>query len=100
MKQRMYEKFDGSAVTEGILLESSPLFNENYGVWSEQAAGLIGKFAQAGNLALAGFVLPSRKSLGSDERVSKGKLRADYLLPDDAICSYVRGLPSTAALRT
>lgn len=44
MKQRLYEKFDGSAVTESMLLESSQLCNENYGVWSEQAARLIGKF--------------------------------------------------------
>lgn len=56
MRQQVYEKFDGSAVTESMLLESSQLFNENYGVWSEQAAGLIGKFAQAGKLALTGFV--------------------------------------------
>lgn len=61
MKQRVYEKFEGSAVTERILLESPQLFNENYSVWSEQAAGLTGKFAQAGDLALAGFVLPVEK---------------------------------------
>lgn len=48
MKQLLYEVFDGSSVTEGMLQESSQLFNENYGVWNEQAAGMLGKFAHAG----------------------------------------------------
>lgn len=65
MKQRLYEKFDGSAVTESMLLESSQLFNENYGVWSEQAARLIGKFAQAGKFGSRWFCFACRKSLGS-----------------------------------
>lgn len=65
MKQRLYEKFDGSAVTESMLLESSQLFNENYGVWSEQAARLIGKFAQAGKFGSRWFCFACQKSLGS-----------------------------------
>lgn len=89
MAQQSYQKFDGSAVTESILQESSQLFNENYGVWSEQAAGLIGKFARAGKLALTGIVCLPKITIGSHIRLSKGKLRAEYL-PDDTTCSYVR----------
>lgn len=50
MEKLLYEVFDGSSVTEGMLQESSQLFNENYGVWNEQAAGMLGKFAHAGKL--------------------------------------------------
>lgn len=56
MAQFLYEVFDGSAVTEGMLQESSQLFNENYGVWNDQAAEMLGKFAHTGKLALIGFV--------------------------------------------
>lgn len=49
MEKLLYE-FDGNSVTEGMLQESSQLFNENYGVWNEQAAGMLGKFAHAGKL--------------------------------------------------
>lgn len=76
MKQRLYEKLDGSAVTESMVLESSQLFNENYGVWSEQAARLIGKFAQAGMYMYI--------------RLSRGKLRADYLPDDTSIAHIIR----------
>lgn len=48
MEQLLYEAFDGSSVTESMLLESSQLFNENYGVWNEQAAEMLGKCAHAG----------------------------------------------------
>lgn len=48
MEQLLYEVFDGSSVTESMLQESSQLFNENYGVWNEQAAEMLGRFAHAG----------------------------------------------------
>lgn len=50
MKQLLFEVFDGSSVTEGMLQESSQLFTENYGVWNEQAADMLGKFAHVGKL--------------------------------------------------
>lgn len=50
MEQLLYEVFDGSSVTESMLQESSRLFNENYGIWNEQAAEMLGKFAHAGRL--------------------------------------------------
>jgi hypothetical protein len=52
MEKQVYEKFDGSQVTESMLEEASQLFNEHYGVWGERAAELIGRFAKAGKLTL------------------------------------------------
>ena len=33
MAKRIYEKYDGSQVTDSMLQEVSQLFSENYGVW-------------------------------------------------------------------
>jgi len=48
MEKTLYERFNGGDVTDEMLEEASKLFSENYGVWSEQAAQLMGKFAKAG----------------------------------------------------
>ncbi|KAM0797692.1 hypothetical protein BDR22DRAFT_882065 [Usnea florida] len=72
MDKMLFERFDGSKVTESMLQEASQLFSEHYGVWGEQAAQALGKFAKA----------------GSHVRLSKERLRAEYL-PDDT-CSYVK----------
>jgi hypothetical protein len=48
MDEKVYQRFNGDKVTDGMLEEASKLFSENYGVWSEHAASLMGKFCKAG----------------------------------------------------
>ncbi|KAF2191260.1 hypothetical protein K469DRAFT_720250 [Zopfia rhizophila CBS 207.26] len=73
MEKKLFEKFDGTHVTGDMLQEASKLFSENYGVWSEHAAKLTSEFAKA----------------GSRVRLSKEKLRSEYIL-EGTSCSYVR----------
>jgi hypothetical protein len=56
MEKQVFEKCDGSRVTESMLQEASQLFSEHYGVWGEHAAQVVGKSAKAGIMALIGFV--------------------------------------------
>ncbi|KAK9241986.1 hypothetical protein V1506DRAFT_509881 [Lipomyces tetrasporus] len=72
MAKQLYEKFEGGQVTDDMLAEASVLFNENYGIWGNEAAKL-GAFAKP----------------GSRVRLSKDRLRCQYL-PEGAACSYVR----------
>jgi len=72
MDKRVYERFNSDQVTEEMLEEASKLFTENYGIWSESASKLMGKFAKAGGRV----------------RLSKERLRKDYLT--HGITSYVR----------
>lgn len=72
MEKKLYEGFNSDDVTDDMLEEASKLFSENYGVWGEHAAQVMGKFAKA----------------GSHVRLSKERLRNEYL-PND-ISSYVR----------
>jgi len=48
MEKKLFEKYQGDQVTDSMLEEASRLFCENYGVWSECAAQVLGKFAKAG----------------------------------------------------
>ncbi|KAL3425113.1 hypothetical protein PVAG01_04394 [Phlyctema vagabunda] len=73
MEKQLFEKFNGDLVTDSMLQDAASLFSENYGVWGEQAAETVGKFAK----------------LGSRVRLSKELLRANYL-PDNAKCTYVK----------
>ncbi|KAF2841088.1 hypothetical protein M501DRAFT_1002195 [Patellaria atrata CBS 101060] len=72
MEKKVYETFNSDEVTDEMLEEASKLFSENYGVWGEHAAQLMGKFAKA----------------GSRVRLSKERLRNEYL--PSGISSYVR----------
>lgn len=56
MERQVFEKFDGSQVTESMLQEASQLFSDHYGIWAEHAAQVVGEFAKAGKLAINGFV--------------------------------------------
>ncbi len=56
MEKRLFEKYDGSQVTESMLQEASQLFSDHYGIWDEHAAQVVGEFAKAGKLALKLFV--------------------------------------------
>lgn len=51
MDEKVYRRYDGDKVTDDVLEEASKLFSEHYGVWSEHAAQLMGKFAIAGRSA-------------------------------------------------
>jgi hypothetical protein len=46
MEKQLFEKYDGGQITDDILEEASQLFSENYGIWGEQAAEAVGKFAK------------------------------------------------------
>ena len=50
MKERIFQIYDGDEVTESMLQQASQLFNDNYGVWNDEAAQKVGKFAKAGKL--------------------------------------------------
>jgi len=51
MDEKIFQRFTDSQVTDDMLQEASRLFSENYGVWGEQAAQQMGKFAVAGKSA-------------------------------------------------
>ena len=48
MKQQVFEKYNGSQVTNSMLQEASELFSKHYGVWGEHAVQRVGPFAKAG----------------------------------------------------
>jgi hypothetical protein len=48
MDIKIYEKCDGASPTDEMLEGAATLFSENYGVWSEQAATHMGRYAKAG----------------------------------------------------
>lgn len=56
MGKQVFEKYDGSQVTESTLQEASQLFSDHYGVWDKRAAQKVGHFAKAGKLALNGIL--------------------------------------------
>ena len=56
MEKQLFEKCDGSQVTDSMLQEASELFSKHYGVWGEHAAQVVGDFAKAGKLADIDFV--------------------------------------------
>jgi hypothetical protein len=51
MAKRIYEKYDGSQVTDSMLQEASQLFSENYGVWGKNAVRVGSSFVREGKLA-------------------------------------------------
>lgn len=52
MKKQVFEKYNGSQVTDSMLQEASMLFTNHYGVWNEDAPRVVEGFAEAGKLAL------------------------------------------------
>lgn len=38
MAKQTFERFDGHELTDSMLLEAAKLFNENYGIWGEDAS--------------------------------------------------------------
>lgn len=89
MDEKVFQRFDGAKVTDNMLEEASNLFSENYGVWSEHAAQLMGKFAKAGRSVYAQNCASEPECLlGTPVRLSKERLRNEYL--PSGISSYVR----------
>ncbi len=37
MAKQIFERFDGRELTDNMLEEAAKLFNENYGIWGENA---------------------------------------------------------------
>ena len=37
MAKQIFERFDGYELTDNMLEEAAKLFNENYGIWGEDA---------------------------------------------------------------
>lgn len=50
MAKKVYERYDGSQVTDDMIQEASKLFSEHYGIWGKKAASTIGAFAKEGKL--------------------------------------------------
>ncbi|MCJ1428456.1 hypothetical protein MMC29_006366 [Sticta canariensis] len=70
--KQLFERFDGRELTDNMLQEAAQLFNDHYGIWGKDPTN----------------PRPAPKP-GSREKLSKNRLRAQYL-PDNANCSYVR----------
>ncbi|KZF18990.1 hypothetical protein L228DRAFT_264112 [Xylona heveae TC161] len=73
MAKQVFEKFRGSEITDDILEGAAKLFNEHYGVW--------GKDPSNSN--------PTPKP-GSHVKLSKSRLRDQYLPNNAYDCCYVR----------
>ena len=76
MEKQVFEKYDGSQVTEDMLQEASQLFGDHYGVWSEHATQAVGKFAKAGEIAFIVFVYQLRNT----KAVTYESVREDFEL--------------------
>ncbi|KAI9761990.1 MAG: hypothetical protein M1835_008098 [Candelina submexicana] len=74
------EQYNGADISEDVLEEAVRIFNENYGVWGEDAA-------------------KTSRNLKPGDRVklSKDRLRREYL-PPNADCSFVRVLTDKRVL--
>ena len=77
MEKQLYEKYDGSSVTDDMLQEASQLFSAHYGIWAKKAAQAMGNFAKAGELALSlslfQFILTAETARREPCTVEKGK---------------------------
>ena len=74
MEKQLFEKYDGSRVTEDMLQEASQLFGDHYGVWGEHATQAVGKFAKAGEIAFTVFVYRLRNT----KAVTYDSVREDF----------------------
>ena len=55
MESKLFQKFDRGHIMDDMLQDASELFVENYGVWSKEAAQIIGPSAKEG-MVLAIFL--------------------------------------------
>lgn len=88
MDKQFFEKFDGHALTDSMLDEAARLFNENYGIWGVDATNPQ-SLPKPGKLRLPTLVSDTDLKTGSRVKLSKNRLRAQYL-PENASCTYVK----------
>lgn len=88
VKQVRFEKFDGRELTDDMLEEAAQLFTENYGIWGEDPTNPR-PTPKPGKSGRPDLISVTDVSIGSRVRLSKSRLRAQYL-PENATCSYVR----------
>ncbi|MCJ1423577.1 hypothetical protein MMC29_001461 [Sticta canariensis] len=72
MAKQVFERFNGTELTDHMLEEAAQLFNENYGTWGEDPMNPM-----------------AAPKPGSRVKLSKSRLRDQYL-PNNAPCTYVR----------
>ena len=88
MAKQVFETFDGREVTDSILEEAARLFNDNYGIWGKNPANSRST-PKPGKPQKTILMVFSNKRIGSRVKLSKDRLRAQYL-PNNVTCSYVR----------
>ena len=88
MAKQVFERFDGTELTDHMLEEAAQLFNENYGIWGEDPTNSM-PVPKLGDPASPTVNSITKVRVGSRVKLSKNRLRAQYL-PDDTLCSYVR----------
>lgn len=88
MAKQLFERFNGTELTDYMLEEAAQLFNENYGIWGEDPTN-PGPAPKPGKLDSPTPNSVTDVRIGSPVKLSKNRLRAQYL-PDNATCSYVR----------
>jgi hypothetical protein len=88
MAKQVFERFNGTELTDRMLEEAAQLFNENYGIWGVNPTN-PGPAPKPGKLGSPTLNFVTDVRLGSPVKLSKSRLRAQYL-PDHATSSYVR----------
>lgn len=88
MAKQLFERFQGTEVTDSMLEEAAQLFNENYGIWGEDPTNPR-PAPKPGKLGSPTLNSVTDARIGSRVKLSKTRLRAQYL-PDNATCFYVR----------
>lgn len=88
MSKQVFERFDGRELTGDMLSEAVELFNHNYGIWGDDPTQLE-VHPRKGISPASVTSSITNEELGSRVKLTKNRLRAQYL-PDDASCTYVR----------
>lgn len=88
MAKQLFERFNGTELTDHMLEEAAQLFNENYGTWAVDPTN-SGPGPKPGELDTHTPHSVTDMEIGSPVKLSKNRFRAQYL-PDNVACSYVR----------
>lgn len=75
MAKQIFERFDGRELTDNMLEEAAKLFNENYGIWGEDATNPMFT-PKPGMLGWPALDLLIDVRIGSRVKLSKIRLRA------------------------
>lgn len=85
MAKQLFERFNGTELTDHVMEEAAQLFNENYGIWGEDPTN-PGPAPKPGKLDSPTPNSVTDVRIGSPVKLSKNRLRAQNL-PDNATCS-------------